>query len=145
MSIKVELITPERLAFSEEVDSVVAPASDGEVGILPGHAPLLTKLGIGELRLRKGSDVKHVAITGGFMEVQHGSKVSVFAETAEFTEEIDVERARLAVERAKTKLQAVHDLTGPELAQLEAALSRALIRMKVAQGRWRKLPPEQIH
>jgi F-type H+-transporting ATPase subunit epsilon len=141
--IQVELITPERLTFKDTVDSLVAPAPDGEVGILSHHAPLLTRLGVGELRFKKGAETFFIAITGGFMEVQQGSRVSIFAETAEFAEEIDVERARLAAERAKSKLVQASDLTAAELAQVEAALSRAVLRINLAKTRWRKLPPEK--
>lgn len=143
MSIQVELITPERLILKEDVDFLAAPTPDGEIGILPGHAPLLTKLSFGELRLKKGSEVKHVAISGGFLEIQHGSRVSVFAETAELADEIDIERAKQAAERAKAKLTTATDLTSTELAQVEAALSRALLRLNIAQNRWRKQPPEK--
>lgn len=137
--IYVELITPERLAFGDTVDMVVAPGVDGEIGILPQHAPLLTRLGLGELRLKKGNDVKHVAISGGFMEVQKGSHVKVFAETAEMAEEIDVERARLAVERAKARLSKEEQVEEIDFAAAEAALSRAILRLKIAENR-RKAP-----
>ncbi len=143
MTIEVELVTPERLVFKDQVDSIVAPAFDGEVGILPHHAPLLTRLGVGELRLKKGSEIHYVALTGGFMEVQKGSRVSIFAETAEFASEIDIERAKQAAEKVKTKLVQARDLTAMELAQLEAALSRALLRMNIVQNRWRKAPPSK--
>lgn len=141
MTIHVDIITPERQALSEEVDYIAAPAVDGEIGILPGHAPLLTRLGPGALRFRKGQQERYLAVSGGFLEVQQGSRVSVFAETAEFAEDIDVERARMAAEKAKTKIEQAKDLTGPELAALEASLGRAILRMKIGQGRWRKQPP----
>jgi F-type H+-transporting ATPase subunit epsilon len=146
MLIHVDVITPEKLAFSEEVDFVAAPAIDGEIGILPGHIPLLTRLGAGEVRLKKNDTVHYIAITGGFLEVQHGSHVSIFAETAEIADEIDEERARLAAERAKTKLVTSKDLTPEELAQVEASLSRALLRLKMVDVRRRKAPRgEPIH
>lgn len=144
--IQVQLITPEKLAFSEEVDFIAAPTPDGEIGILPHHAPLLTRLGAGVLRLKKGNNTHTVAVSGGFLEVQGGSRVSIFSETAEFAEQIDVERARLAAERAKAQLKTPQaDLTGAELAQVEAALSRAILRVKVAERSWRKQRPEGIH
>lgn len=144
--IHVELVTPEKQVFSDDVDFIAAPTPKGEIGILPHHAPLLTQLAFGEIRLKKGDTVRHLAVSGGFLEVQHGSKVSVFAETAEFAEDIDVERAKLAVERAKSKLTGPSaDLTGAELAQVEASLNRAILRMKIGQSRWRKQPPAQPH
>lgn len=144
MTITVELITPERMAYSDVADFVVAPAFDGEIGVLPGHAPFLSRLNTGEVRLQKGSDTKFLAVSGGFIEVQHGNRVSIFAETAEFAHEIDVERAKQAAERAKEQLAKAQDLTAAELAQVEASLSRAIIRLKLGQLRWRKQPPTGI-
>jgi len=133
MPLTVEVITPEKMALKEEADFVVAPAIDGEIGIMPHHTPLLTRLGVGEVRLKKGDAVTtYVAITGGFLEVGKDNHVSIFAETAEMAENIDVERARLAAENAKAKLTASHDLTAEELSQVEMALSRAVLRMKIA-------------
>lgn len=147
MTIHLEIITPERLALSEEVDFVAAPGVDGQIGILPRHAPLLTRLGTGILRVKKAGKEQVYAVAGGFLEVSPGSKVSVFAETAEDAQEINAERARLAAEKAKEKLANPVDLTAEEVAQLEAALARAVLRMKVSgvKSGWRKLPPEGVH
>lgn len=142
MSISVEVITPEKLAFRDQVDFIAAPAVDGEIGILTGHTPLLTQLGLGELRFQKDRETQYYAVSGGFLEVQSGSRVSIFAETAEMAGEIDVERAKLAAERAQGKLVASQDLTAQELAELESALGRALVRLKVGKSRWRKQPPQ---
>lgn len=144
MPIHVDLITPERQVYSDDVDFIAAPAADGEIGILPNHAPLLAQLGIGELRLKKGNNVSHIAVTGGFLEVQKGSQVSIFAETAELAEEIDLERARLAVERAKSQLKAESQTDKIDFAAAEAALSRAILRMKIAENR-RKAPTGTFH
>src|SRR5258706_2916782 len=133
MSLHVDVITPEKLSLSEEVDFIAAPAVDGEIGILPHHAPLLTKLGVGELRLKKGSEINHLAVSGGFLEVQLGSRVSIFAETAELSHEIDLERARLALERAQAKLKDPLHLQDLDLKEAEASLSRALLRLKVGK------------
>ena len=140
MPIHVELTTPERLVLTDEVDFLAVPATDGEIGILPGHAPLLARLGAGAIRLKKGGATRLLAISGGFLEVQHGSRVALFAETAELAEDIDVERARHAAERAKQKLTVSHDLTAEELAQVELSLVRAIARIKVGEGRWHKGP-----
>ncbi len=129
--IQIELITPEKLVFSDAVDFVVAPAVNGEIGILANHAPLLAQLGSGELRLRTGETTRSVAVSGGFIEIRPGSVVKVFAETAEFADEIDVERANQAAEKAKARLQA-QDLSPVEMAELEQSLGRALLRIKIA-------------
>lgn len=134
MAIHVDVITPEKMAFSEEVDFVAAPAADGEIGILPHHAPLLARLGVGTLRLVKGNETRYLAVSGGFLEVQQGSRVEIFAETAELAEEIDEERARQSAERAKAEMKK-SDLTDIEMAELEAAATRAALRLRVAQFR----------
>lgn len=132
MPIKVDVITPEKLVFSDRVDFIAAPAVDGEIGILPHHTPLLTRLGVGELRFKKGGAVSNrMAIAGGFLEVSEDNSVNIFAETAELSSEIDLERARLAAQVAKEKLTSSKDLTAEELAQVEASLTRALTRLKV--------------
>lgn len=107
---------------------MVVPAADGQLGVLPGHAPLLAQLQAGVLQIRTGEETKVLAVSGGFMEVFEG-RVAVFAETAELADEINEERARQAAERAKAAMR------GPSLddEQSEAALKRAMIRMKVVE------------
>lgn len=145
MSLHVDVITPEKLALSWDADSVVAPAADGLMGILPGHIPLLTKLGNGELRLKKGNETLYFAISGGFLEVKEKNQIHVFAETAALPQEIDIEKEKLEAKKAKEKLSQSVDLTDDELAKVEGALSRAVARLKVAQTRRQKAPPPGIH
>jgi len=128
--ITLELITPERAAFSGAVDFVVLPAWEGEMGVLPGHAPFLVQLQPGEVRFRDGGQSCHFAVSGGFAEVR-GDRVSLFAETAEMADSIDAERARQSLERAKAELQK-KDLDPMTLASAEAALRRAQVRLRVA-------------
>jgi F-type H+-transporting ATPase subunit epsilon len=97
-----EIVTPERAVFSDEVDSVVCPGVEGELGVLPHHAPLLTTLGFGELRIRRGGQEESFAIAGGFLQVRP-DKVVVMAETADLASDIDLakaEEARKEAERA---------------------------------------------
>jgi F-type H+-transporting ATPase subunit epsilon len=143
--IHVELITPEKLVFKDEVDFVAAPGVDGEVGILPHHAPLLSQLAAGELRLKTGETTRSVAVSGGFIEVRPESHVEIFAETAEFAEEIDVARANQAAEKAKSQLAAQNDLTAAEVAELEASLTRAILRVKIGNLRRHKSGAPQPH
>ncbi len=121
-------MTPESVSWEGDVDSLVVPAADGQLGVLPGHAPLLAQLQAGVLQIRTGEETKVLAVSGGFMEVFEG-RVAVFAETAELADEINEERARQAAERAKAAMR------GPSLddEQSEAALKRAMIRMKVVE------------
>ena len=129
--ILLELVTPERLLLSEEVDEVVAPGFEGEFGVLPEHTQYLAILNIGLLRYRKGSETRVIALGGGFAEVTP-ERVVVMAETAERAEEIDVERARRARERAEAALKEI-TLDDETYAKAYAALQRALVRMSAAQ------------
>ena len=104
-AIAVDILTPDRRVLQAQADSVVVPATDGELGILSHHTPLVAQLQPGEIRLRTGNDLKYFAVSGGFVEVQN-NHVVVLAETAEMAHEIDVERARQAAERAKAVLRA---------------------------------------
>ena len=129
--ILLELVTPERLLLTEEVDEVVAPGYEGEFGVLPEHTQYLAIMNIGLLRYRKGSETRVIALGGGFAEVTP-ERVVVMAETAERAEEIDVERARRARERAEAALKEI-TLDDETYAKAYAALQRALVRMSAAQ------------
>ena len=129
-----ELATPTRMVVAETVDEVVVPGSEGYFGVLPGHAPLLATLGIGELTYRIGRDERHVAIAGGFAEVRN-DKVIVLADTAELPQDIDRTRAERARERAEQRLSA-RSQDETDYARAAAALARALTRLQVS-GRGR--------
>ena len=131
-----ELATPSRLVISAEVDEVVVPGSQGYFGVLPGHAPLLATLGIGEVTYRIGRDEFHVAASGGFAEVRN-DKVIILADTAEAPGDIDRARAERARDRAEARL-AGRGTTQEEIDYTRAmgALARALTRLQVA-GRGR--------
>jgi F-type H+-transporting ATPase subunit epsilon len=136
MPIQLDIVTPERLAFSEEVDAVTVPGSEGELGILPHHAPLVSTLGVGELRIRKGSTEEAFAIFGGFLQVLP-DKVVVLAETADMASEIDVERAQEARREAEKTLESGYH-EGVDLAAARAALQLALLRIRIAEGHRRE-------
>ena len=129
--IKLEVVTPDRLVLSEDVEIVVAPGAEGEFGVLFQHIPFLSILQEGELRYRKGSELHYMAVSGGFAEVLP-HKVTVLAEAAEQAREIDVERAKRARERAEKRLLEAKRAE-MEHAVAEAALRRAMIRLRVAQ------------
>jgi len=138
MPILLEIVTPERLAYSDEVDSVQIPGSEGELGILPHHAPLVATLGIGELTIRKGGAEESFAVVGGFVQVRP-DKVVVMAETADMASEIDLGRAEQARREAERALETgFHE--GADLAAARAALQGALLRIRVAQRRHREGP-----
>jgi F-type H+-transporting ATPase subunit epsilon len=125
-----EVATPTRLLVAEVVDEVVVPGSEGYFGVLPGHAPLLATLGIGELTYRQGREEFHLAVAGGFAEVRH-DKVIVLADTAERPAEIDRERAERARQRAEQRL-AGRAQEEVDYARAMSALARALTRLQVA-------------
>ena len=128
--LKLELVTPYQQVLSQEVDEVTAPGALGEFGVLPGHTPLLTTLKIGELTYRQGSNLFHVAVNWGYVEVEN-DVVTVLVTTAEPADQIDLERARAALGRAQ---EALKKLTpeDKEFKVMEAALERAMIRVQVA-------------
>ncbi len=135
MPLTVDIVTAERVVYSEDgVDRLIVPGIVGELGVLPRHAPLLTMIQPGVLRIVKGADEVEMAITGGFIEVR-GNRVTILADAAERAEEIDLERAAEARRRAEEILARREEM---DLARAEAALQRALIRMKVAERRRRR-------
>lgn len=129
-TIRLELVTPQRLLISEDVDEVVAPGYLGEFGVLPEHTPFLAILAIGVLRYRQGTEVRKIAVGGGFAEVT-GDRMVVMADVAERAEEIDVERARRAHARAEEELKSL-SLDDATYAKAYSALRRAIARMSAA-------------
>jgi len=131
MPLHLEIVTPERRAFEGDVDEVIVPGSEGEMGILPHHAPLISLLGQGVLRLKSGGEEQEFAIFGGFLQVRP-DRVVVLAETADLASEIDLERAERARREATRALEGGF-VEPADLASARAALQRALIRIRVAE------------
>jgi F-type H+-transporting ATPase subunit epsilon len=129
-NLELEIVTPERHVLSENVQSLELPGKEGYLGILPGHAPLLTELGVGSMTYRKGKDVEYLAVIRGYAEVLPG-RVIVLADACERAEEINVERARAARERAKGRLSKG---SNPDVDWDRAtyALNRAIARLQTA-------------
>jgi F-type H+-transporting ATPase subunit epsilon len=132
MPTHLEIVTIERKVYSEDVDMVVAPGSEGELGILPNHTPLLTTLKEGVLRVKRGGEEEAFAIGGGIMEVLP-DRVIVMADAAEHSDEIDVARAEQARQRAEALIR--ERPLGIDLDTALAALRRSQVRLKVAQRR----------
>jgi len=132
---RLEIVTAERVVFSEDVDVVIVPGIEGQLGVLPHHAPLMTTLEPGELLVRKGGEEFSLAITGGFVEVRP-DRIIILADAAERAEEIDVARAEEAKRRAEERLKE----RAPEvdLMRAEAALRRSLARLDVVARRKRR-------
>ena len=134
MPIQLEIVSPERRAYADEVDMVIVPGIDGELGILPHHTRLLTALGTGELRIKKAGTEQLMLISGGFVEVRP-DRVVVMADLAEHSEEIDEARAVEARKRAEAELEATKDPV--DIARVRAALQTALMRERIATRRRR--------
>ena len=134
--IRLDVVTAERMVYSDSVDMVVAPGFEGQLGILPHHTPLMTSLLPGELRIKKGGEEVSLVISGGFLEVRP-DKVVVLADTAERADEIDVERAEAARRRAQERLSQEREL-GIDGARAEASLRRSLARLRVAETAHRR-------
>jgi F-type H+-transporting ATPase subunit epsilon len=127
-TIQLEVVTPERLVVNEAAEELQIPGKSGYLGILPGHAPLITELAVGEITYRAGAQLKRLAVAWGFAEILP-NKVTILAETAERAEEIDVKRAQSARQQAEQDLQKSGPDGNPDA---EAALARANARIEVA-------------
>jgi F-type H+-transporting ATPase subunit epsilon len=135
---KIEIVTPDRQVVEDFAEEMQIPGRNGYLGILPGHAPLITELDAGEISYRNGPRTEHLAVGWGFAEVLPG-RVIILAETAEKAEEIDVERARKAAERAEEHLRG--DDPDIDFRLAEAALKRALVRLQVS-GKHKGVTPQ---
>jgi F-type H+-transporting ATPase subunit epsilon len=132
--IELEVVTPERFVLDQKVESIEMPGKDGYLGILPGHAPLLTELGVGILTYQKGAEVRRLTVVNGYAEVLP-DRVIVLAEVSERAEEIDVQRARIAAERAHSELAKATGAPETDWQSASAALQRALVRVEAASKR----------
>jgi len=137
-TIKLDVVTVEREVYSGDVDMVIAPGVQGQLGILPQHTPLMTMLQPGELIARKGNEEYSLAVSGGFLEVRP-ERVIVLADSAERAEEIDIARAEEAKQRAEKMMETRYE-PGIDAARIDAALQRSLIRLKVATRRRKRKP-----
>ncbi|MDY0404571.1 F0F1 ATP synthase subunit epsilon [Virgibacillus sp. 179-BFC.A HS] len=129
-TLKVSVVTPDGPVLEDQFEMVSCRAQSGELGILPGHIPLVAPLEIGDVRLRNGNDTNHLAVSGGFLEVRP-DKVTILAQTAEKPVDIDVQRANEAKERAERRLQSHQD--DIDFKRAELALKRAMNRLNVAR------------
>jgi F-type H+-transporting ATPase subunit epsilon len=132
MNIRVDIVTAERLVFSQDADIVMVPGVEGEMGILPHHEPIMTMIKPGEILVRKGTEEYSLAVSGGFLEVTP-DRITILADAAERADEIDIARAEAAKKRAEEKL--TNRTAETDSANAEASLRRALARIKVAEKR----------
>ena len=130
--LNLEVVTPSGIIADTEADIVVAPGSEGEFGVLPGHINFLSGIVPGELRYTNGEKTEYMAISSGFAEVS-SDKVSILVDSGEMANMIDIERAQSAMDRAKERLSKKRDAVDIDFARAEAALQRAISRLKVAK------------
>lgn len=128
-TLRLEITTPERRVLRADVEETQIPARNGYIGVLPGHAPLLSEMDAGQVSYREGGQTRYVAVSAGFVEVLP-DQARVLAETAEKAEEIDVARAQAARDRAEQRLR--NPSPDLDLERARAALSRSLARLQVA-------------
>ena len=142
-SMKFQIITPERVVFSDDVDQVTFMTTTGEITVLPHHIPLVTVLQGGELRYKKNGEEEFIAVSGGFAEVRPDNTLIILADAAEHAHEIDLSRAVAARERAHQTMQETRTFDDREYAALQSALERALLRERVG-NKYRKLRPQKF-
>ena len=131
MPIRCEIVSQDRLVFEGDADIVIVPGALGEMGILPGHAPLLSALDLGVIRVKMGQEEEVFTVTGGFIEVQP-DVITIMADAAENVEEIDIERAQQAMERAQRLLEDHSEADAENYLRIQAALRRSNLRLKTA-------------
>ncbi|MGD2124616.1 MAG: F0F1 ATP synthase subunit epsilon [Desulfobacteraceae bacterium] len=130
--LSLEVVTPAKVVVREEVDMVVAPGTEGEFGVLPGHVLFLSGIVPGELRYTSGTDKAFLAVTTGFAEISN-NRVSILVDAAEEATDIDIERAKSAMERAQERLAKERETEGIDFERAKAALQRAIARIRVAE------------
>lgn len=131
MPIHFEITTPERTVYRDDIDQVSIPTSTGEITILPHHIPLVSQLAPGDLMIKKGEEIFHMAVAGGFVEVHKGDSVVILADMAERAEEIDIAKAEEAQERAR-KIMATEFNDSEKFAQASALLEKSMVRLRIA-------------
>lgn len=136
MNLLLEIITPEKIVFKDEVNEVVAPTADGEIAILPQHINLITRINPGELIIKKGSSNQFIAITGGFLEVNN-NKISILADYAVKAQDIEIARAQEAKKRAEKIMS--EKATDNEQRIAEGELMKAILELKIAAKHKRRI------
>lgn len=137
MTLHLEIITPEKVILKEDVDEVTIPTTQGQIAVLPNHVGLLTQIKAGEIIAKKGGKEQFLAITGGFLEVSN-DKVSILADYAVRSEDIEIAKAEEAKKRAEKLMQ---EKTGEkDFAAIETQFQRSILELKVAQRRKKEHP-----
>jgi F-type H+-transporting ATPase subunit epsilon len=134
MSLTLEIVTPEARVYSDTIDTVVVPTTEGEIGILPGHIPLMAQVAQGELHVTKGGATQYLAVSGGFVQVSE-DKVSVLAEGAITEEKIDEHAVETAMKRAQDALKGAETMEPAEVERLESVVRFAVAQLGLKRRR----------
>ena len=134
MPLTLEIVTPEARVYSDTIDSVVIPTVEGEIGVLPGHIPLLTQVGYGELRVTKGGATQLLAVGGGFAQIS-ADKISILAESAINEEKIDEQAVETAMKRAEEALKGKDSLDPAEVERLESFVRSSVVQLDIKRRR----------
>jgi F-type H+-transporting ATPase subunit epsilon len=134
MSLTLEIVTPEARVYSDTIDSVVIPTVEGEIGVLPGHIPLLAQVGYGELRVTKGGATQLLAVGGGFAQIS-ADKISILAESAINEEKIDEHAVEAAMKRAEEALKGQDSLDPAEIERLESFVRSSVVQLDIKRRR----------
>ncbi len=135
--IKFKIVTLERVVYEDEIDCLTAPTESGEITVLPRHAPLVSVLKPGELKIKKGGHEILMAVSTGFLEIRNNSRVYALADTAQRAEDIDIEATKAAKARAEELLKKKQDRTDVDFAKIQAIINRETAKLKVA-NKYRK-------
>lgn len=137
INIKFKIITIERVIYEDEIDQLTVPTESGEITVLARHAPLVSMLKPGELRIKKDDHTVSLAVSTGFLEIRKNSEVYILADSAERVEEIDIEASREARARAEELLKQKQNRSDVDFAKLQAIINRETARLKIA-GKYKK-------
>ncbi len=138
MNLNFKIITQERIVYDGEVSQATIPTQDGEITVLPRHAPLVSLLKPGMVTIKKGGTPHHLSVGTGVVEVRPGSNIVILADSSEHAEEIDIERAEIARDRAKKMLEEKENISAVEYASMVASLEKELARIKTSK-KWKNV------
>ena len=137
--LKFKIVTPEKVIYENEIFQVSIPTTSGEITVLPNHIPLVSVLAAGELRIKDKDSEHHLAVSGGFLEVRGKNEVIILADNAERVEEIDLQKAEEAKQRAEEQMKNIKNVQDVDYARLQAAIDREVNKMRVAK-KYRNIP-----
>jgi F-type H+-transporting ATPase subunit epsilon len=140
--LKFKIVTPEKTIYENEIFQVTIPTTEGEITILPNHIPLISVLKAGDLRFKDSNGEQHMAVSGGFVEVQGKNQIVILADHAQRVEDIDIDKAEEARKRAQEQMEKLKNTEDVDFTKLQAIIDRELNKLKVAK-KYKKIPFNQ--